>query len=347
MSNYMLYIFEKLIQSTIICSISICILLFLKKYLFKNFSNKFNYYIWLIIIFRMLFFLFSYTITYEVKKSKSNFFEKNIEQINVSIDNNLIFYLACLWIIVTIFIAVYTFIKYMRFKDFVVDVSYEIEDDDINYIYKSLLKELNLGKKIILRGSDELISPAGMGLFKSYIFLPNYSYSRDELIWILKHELMHFKNKDILVKFLMLFVKIIYWFNPLVYIMSYRVNLDCELCCDESVLNNCSLKDKKEYALALIKSIKLSKNYQSRILTTEFNKTNLEKRLDSIVKKKGKSGILIALILICMYSITYFNIEKISFDNFNTLGTMGIINDKKAKPKGDNVLNRKVIYSKY
>ncbi|EGT4865546.1 M56 family metallopeptidase, partial [Clostridioides difficile] len=248
------------------------------------------YYIWLIIVFRMLLFLFNYTIVYEVKEPKENAVGNNITQIDISTDNNLMLYVAYLWLFITIVIAVYTFIKYTRFKNLVVDVSYDIEDNDINCIYKNLLKELNVKKKIELRGSDELISPAGMGLFKSYIFLPDYPYSKDELTWILKHELMHFKNKDILIKFLVLSVKIMYWFNPLVYIMSNKVNLDCELCCDESVLTDCSLNDKKEYALALIKSIKLSNNYNSGILTTEFNKTSLEKRLDSIVKKKGKSG---------------------------------------------------------
>ncbi|EGT4593427.1 protease, partial [Clostridioides difficile] len=260
MNNYMVYVFENLIKTTIVCSLAICLLLFLKRYLFKKFSKRFNYYIWLIIVFRMLLFLFNYTIVYEVKELKENTLGNNIAQIDISTDNNLMLYVVYLWLFVTIVIAVYTFIKYTRFKNLVVDVSYDIEDD-LNCIYKNLLKELNIKKKIELRGSDELISPAGMGLFKSYIFLPDYPYSKDELTWILKHELMHFKNKDILIKFLMLSVKIIYWFNPLVYIMSNKVNLDCELCCDESVLTECSLKDKKEYALALIKSIKLSKNY--------------------------------------------------------------------------------------
>ncbi|HBF4285342.1 M56 family metallopeptidase [Clostridioides difficile] len=305
MNNYMLYVFENLIKTTIVCSLGICLLLFLKRYLFKKFSKRFNYYIWLIIVFRMLLFLFNYTIVYEVKETEENAVGNNITQIDISTDNNLMLYVAYLWLFVTIVIAVYTFIKYTRFKNLVVDVSYDIEDNDINCIYKNLLKELNIKKKIELRGSDELISPAGMGLFKSYIFLPDYPYSKDELTWILKHELMHFKNKDILIKFLVLSVKIIYWFNPLVYIMSNRINLDCELCCDESVLADCSLKDKKEYALALIKSIKFSKNYNSKILTTEFDKTNLEKRLESIVKKKGKSGILIA-VLVFMTSITSF-----------------------------------------
>ncbi|KPI51276.1 beta-lactamase [Clostridioides difficile] len=342
----MLYIFENLIQTTIICSIGICLLLFLTKFFFKNFSKKFNYYIWLIIIFRMLLFMFNYTIVYEGKKFKGNLVGDNSIQI-IPINNSFMLYITYLWIFVTILIAVSTFIKYTKFKNFVVDVSYDIEDDNIICVYRSLLKELNIKSNIKLRGSDELTSPAGMGLFKSYIFLPDYSYSKDELSWVLRHELMHFKNKDILIKFLTLFVKIIYWFNPFVYIMSNKINLDCELCCDESVLNNCSLKEKKEYALALIKSIKLSKNHNSRLLTTEFNKTNLEIRLESIVKKKGRSGIIIVFTLICISLITYFNFEKISFDNSNTLRTIGILNNTKADLKEEELSGRTRMYQDY
>lgn len=325
----MLYVFENLIKTTIVCSLGICLLLFLKRYLFKKFSKRFNYYIWLIIVFRMLLFLFNYTIVYEVKEPKENALGNNITQIDISTDNNLMLYIAYLWLFVTIVIAVYTFIKYTRFKNLVVDVSYDIEDNDINCIYKNLLKELNIKKKIELRGSDELISPAGMGLFKSYIFLPDYSYSKSELTWILKHELMHFKNKDILIKFLVLSVRIIYWFNPLVYVMSNRVNLDCELCCDESVIYNCSFNDKKEYALALIKSIKLSKECNRGILLTDFNRTNLEKRLESIISKKFKNSVFVVIILCLLSSITYFKFDIfISKPVIYSLPKPSVLNDE-------------------
>lgn len=332
----MLYVFENLIKTTIVCSLGICLLLFLKRYLFKKFSKRFNYYIWLIIVFRMLLFLFNYTIVYEVKEPKENALGNNITQIDISTDNNLMLYVAYLWLFVTIVIAVYTFIKYTRFKNLVVDVSYDIEDNDINCIYKNLLKELNIKKKIELRGSDELISPAGMGLFKSYIFLPDYSYSKSELTWILKHELMHFKNKDILIKFLVLSVRIIYWFNPLVYVMSNRVNLDCELCCDESVIYNCSFNDKKEYALALIKSIKLSKECNRGILLTDFNRTNLEKRLESIISKKFKNSVFVVIILCLLSSITYFK-----FDIFISKPVIYSL----PKPSVLSVLNDEYIYN--
>lgn len=126
----MLYVFENLIKTTIVCSLGICLLLFLKRYLFKKFSKRFNYYIWLIIVFRMLLFLFNYTIVYEVKEPKENAVRNNITQIDISTDNNLMLYVAYLWLFVTIVIAVYTFIKYTRFKNLVVDVSYDIEDKE-------------------------------------------------------------------------------------------------------------------------------------------------------------------------------------------------------------------------
>lgn len=284
----MLYVFENLIKTTIVCSLGICLLLFLKRYLFKKFSKRFNYYIWLIIVFRMLLFLFNYTIVYEVKEPKENALGNNITQIDISTDNNLMLYVAYLWLFVTIVIAVYTFIKYTRFKNLVVDVSYDIEDNDINCIYKNLLKELNIKKKIELRGSDELISPAGMGLFKSYIFLPDYSYSKSELTWILKHELMHFKNKDILIKFLVLSVRIIYWFNPLVYVMSNR-----------------------------------------GILLTDFNRTNLEKRLESIISKKFKNSVFVVIILCLLSSITYFKFDIfISKPVIYSLPKPSVLNDE-------------------
>ncbi|HBF5540716.1 TPA: protease, partial [Clostridioides difficile] len=84
-------------------------------------------------------------------------------------------------------------------------------------------------------------------------------------------------------------------------------------------------------------------NYNSGILTTEFNKTSLEKRLDSIVKKKGKNGILVLLILITLFSVTYFNFESISFDNSNSLRNMGILQKSGVDLKEEDDISMRVI----
>ncbi|HDN2394663.1 TPA: protease, partial [Clostridioides difficile] len=75
----------------------------------------------------------------------------------------------------------------------------------------------------------------------------------------------------------------------------------------------------------------------------EFNKTNLEKRLDSIIKKKGKSGILMLLILITLFSVTYFNFESISFDNSNYLRNIGILEKTGADLKEEDDISMRVV----
>ncbi|MCC0666515.1 M56 family metallopeptidase, partial [Clostridioides sp. ZZV15-6597] len=108
----------------------------------------------------------------------------------------------------------------------------------------------------------------------------------------------------------------------LVYIMSKKINEDCELCCDESVLNNCTLREKKKYGLALLHAIELSRLNKAGLLTTEFSKSNLEIRLENIIKKKGKNGILIGILVFITSCTSFLEInaqipilENIPIDN--------------------------------
>ena len=43
-----------ILRTTLISSIGICLLLILNKTLFKQYTKNFNYYIWLVVIFRMI-----------------------------------------------------------------------------------------------------------------------------------------------------------------------------------------------------------------------------------------------------------------------------------------------------
>ncbi len=281
------------------------------------FSKKFNYYIWLIIIFRMLFFMFNYSVDFFVEAPQKYFVINHVSNLNDIFKEkiNISFFILLILSAGTILFLYNVIIKYFKFKNLVIDTSFEVKSESINNIYYNLLYELNIKKTITLRYTEELESPAGIGLFKSYILLPTaLQYDINDIYWILKHELMHFKNKDILIKFLVLSVKIMYWFNPLVYIMSNKVAIDCELCCDESVINNCSIKDKKAYGMTLLKSIEFLNNTNVAMLTTEFNKSDLEIRLENIINNKGRNGIVLGILI--------FTITSTSFLEINVLETI-------------------------
>lgn len=307
------YLFDCIIKTTIISSIYICLLLLLKVRLFKVFSKRFNYYIWLIIILRMIFFFFSYSIDFTKEASKNYILIDNITNLDTKISPslNISFCLLLIWIVGAIFSYSNMLYKYVKFKNLIIDTSFDVEDEYINNIYKDLLVELNIKKNIPLRYTDELSSPAGMGLFKSYVLLLDLPYDKDKIYWILKHELTHFKNKDILIKFLVAFTRSLYWFDPLVYIMSRRISADCELCCDESVLNNCSIKEKKSYGMTLLQSIELSNFNEGGLLTTEFNKSDLEVRFENIIKSKGKNGIILAILIFIISSTSFLEINAL------------------------------------
>lgn len=56
------------------------------------------------------------------------------------------------------------------------------------------------------------------------------------LYFILKHELIHYKQKDLWYKLLLLMAQVIHWFNPLVYIMVEQAEQDLEARCDLKVV---------------------------------------------------------------------------------------------------------------
>ncbi len=62
--------------------------------------------------------------------------------------------------------------------------------------------------------------------------------SEEELSFILEHELIHYKRKDVGDKSMVMLAAAIHRFNPVVYLMARSITLQCELSCDAEVMKN-------------------------------------------------------------------------------------------------------------
>lgn len=60
------------------------------------------------------------------------------------------------------------------------------------------------------------------GIIQPTVLIPCTEYSETDLYLILKHELIHYKRHDIEVKVIMFMVQTLYWFNPLIHLMSKK-----------------------------------------------------------------------------------------------------------------------------
>ncbi len=316
-------LFSNILRITLITSVGICVLLLLKKTLFKEYTKSFNYYIWLIVIIRMILpFRIPIFLNSNLVINKLSALDTSVKSINEISNNvtsltsssavnhaikstknfniNTFEILSYLWLGLALIIVTYRIFSYISLKNTLIDLSTDVKNEDIKSIYNSLLDELKIKKNILLKVSDYMPVPFGIGIFNSHIILPKTAYDETEIKWILKHELMHYKKKDLLYKFLVMAVSSIYWFNPLIYVMNKYINIECELSCDEKILDKCDFTERKNYALALINSLKQNEaSFINTKLATELgNKKILKGRLDSMLSKKTKRGIISAALAI-------------------------------------------------
>lgn len=159
----------------------------------------------------------------------------------------------------------------------------------------------------------ELTTPMLTGLFRPVILLPDRAYNTEELRLIVKHELLHFKRRDLWLQLCFLICRSVYWFDPFMLFIGRAMNRDCEFACDEAVTEGESATAKKMYCSALLHCA-FEKSRLSPVLTGSFGckKKQLKNRLQLIITggKQRKFGVLCAMAAIAVaFSGTVFSLS--------------------------------------
>lgn len=113
---------------------------------------------------------------------------------------------------------------------------------------------IGIQRKIELRLSDTMLSPAVCGLFKPVVLVPNILLERlspEKLKAVLMHELAHVKRADVWVNLLQTIVQIVYFYNPFMWMANAMIRRAREQAVDEMVL--VTLKpEAKQYSNTLL-----------------------------------------------------------------------------------------------
>lgn len=301
-----------LLKTTIISSVLILFILLLKTTWLKRYSKNLNYYIWLFVIIRLI-------VPLEIP-IKYTFSEKNkISQVSdmvVSMQNSIefdtYFYIFVFYLIGVMILSIYSIMTYLKYKNLIKKLSYDV-DENFATVLNEVKNEMNVNTNIVVRYCDYVKSPCLIGVFKPYILVPNVGYSDVEISWIFRHELTHYRYKDNLIKLICFFIRIIYWFNPLVYLLINVIGNDCELSCDQRVVKNRTFEEKKEYGLTITNSVKYSVNLQEKIekeYCLSFSDSNkLKKRLEGLFVKRLKAGYFATIVISAITLSSFVNLE--------------------------------------
>jgi len=209
---------------------------------------------------------------------------------------------AVIWLFGMVLSLAYHTIKYLRFMQTARRWSVNIEDAQTLELFQSLKTEMNISdsKKILLRLCPSIGVPILIGMLKPQILLPKINFEKDELRFILKHELVHYKRKDLWYKFLLLIATSIHWFNPVVYLTAKAVDISCELSCDDEVIKDTDIDTRWNYGKTILDMAKYRAKLKT-ILSTHLNdgKKDMKKRLSSVMDSgRKKGGIIIACIIV-------------------------------------------------
>lgn len=185
-----------------------------------------------------------------------------------------------------------------------------VQNDQTKYAHtlqslKECKETMGIKRVIELKVTDLVDGPALTGIIRPQILLPAFiesTFSEKELKHIFLHELVHYKRQDILVNWVMLFLLVVHWFNPVLWYAYRRMREDQELSCDHKAIAYVSDSEVKEYGYTIIKLLmERSKIPNSHLLVTAHfssDKLQLKRRIMMITKFRRKSLMWSALGLV-------------------------------------------------
>ncbi|WPC44346.1 M56 family metallopeptidase [Clostridium sp. JS66] len=139
---------------------------------------------------------------------------------------------------------------------------------------------------------EKIKTPFVLGIIKPKIYLP-IGLLEEEKKYILKHEQIHIKRFDYIIKLFAFLLLCIHWFNPLVWMSFILMSNDMEMSCDEKVIKEFGSSIKKDYSRSLLSMSVGRKLAVGSPLA--FGENNTKNRIKNILKYKQPAFWVLAL----------------------------------------------------
>jgi len=213
--------------------------------------------------------------------------------------------LLWVWLAGLVGVLAFHIVQHLRFRHRILAPAVPATEPLTRYIWEEALKEAGFrNPKYQLVISPEVKTPLSIGLLPrcTRVVLPTRSYTREELCWVIRHEVIHLARQDSWCKFFLLFCTAICWFNPLMWVAMRACAQDLELSCDETVLLFAHQSQRKEYAALLLNTAGDARGFTTCLSASS---TTLRRRLEQVLSPAARSsGAVVVGVLFFLAAIT-------------------------------------------
>lgn len=144
---------------------------------------------------------------------------------------------------------------------------------------------------------DSVRSPFILGIIRPRIYLSSGA-AKEQISYILAHEQAHLTRRDHWWKLLGYLLLAVYWFHPLMWTAYVLFCRDIELACDEKVIKDMSMSEKKAYSAALADCSTPGRPVFA--CPPAFGEIGVKKRIKTILSyRKPAVWIAAAAIIVC------------------------------------------------
>ncbi len=126
-------------------------------------------------------------------------------------------------------------------------------------------EQAGIKKPIELCINPLVSSPLLIGFFHPCIVLPSVDIPEKDFQYIVLHELTHYKRRDMFYKWAVQITVCLHWFNPLVHLMSREITKACEFSCDEAVLAKMGSDSAQDYGKTLLDAMAAVGKYKENL----------------------------------------------------------------------------------
>ena len=157
------------------------------------------------------------------------------------------------WLAGAVLLLLWHLVGFLRFKTYLRRWAKPMEPPRF---LPDLTRELGLAQPVRLLTCPGVKGPMMTGLFAPTVILPEELPPREDLWFILRHELTHFRRRDILYKTLLLCANLVHWFNPLTWVLLRSAEGDLERCCDDDVVKGLPDADRARYGQVILVAVR-------------------------------------------------------------------------------------------
>ena len=200
------------------------------------------------------------------------------------------------WLAVAALLAIRKITLYQSFVKYIRAGREEVSDVARLDALARAGEEAGVKRPVELYVNSLISSPLLLGFFRPCIVLPGGDLPEEDFRYTVRHELIHCRRRDMFYKWLVQATVCLHWFNPLAWRMEREISRACELSCDEAALEGLDGRERRAYGDTLLRAME-GGTYRDSLASLPLRESGkrLKERLKAIMEYRTRSRWMTAL----------------------------------------------------